>query len=72
MSKHRLGTQPNMLTVSELGYDTRPADSRDADKAYTPNAREIFAALGVLLFLLALIVGVGALIAFTTVNWTVA
>lgn len=71
MSKHRLGTRPNTLTVSELGY-ANPRGKDHTDKPRTPNAREIFAALGVLLFLIALIAGVGALIAFTTVNWTVA
>lgn len=70
MSKHRLGTRPNTLTVAELGHaNPRP---KDLNTPRTPTARETFAALGVLLFLLALIIGVGALIAFTAVNWKVA
>ena len=68
MSKHRLGTRPNMLTVAELGY-ANPRGKDHIDKPRTPNARETFAALGVMLFILCLIVGVGALIAFTAVHW---
>lgn len=70
MSKHRLGTRPNTLTVAELGY-ANPRGKDHTDKPRTPNARETFAALGVMLFILCLIVGVGALIAFTAVHWAV-
>lgn len=54
MSKHRKGNNPEAVTLADLSRAPR-------DK--TPTAQETFAALIVVLIFIAVVVGVGALIA---------
>lgn len=54
MSKHRKNTNPEAVTLTDLGHAPRPKP---------PTAHETFAALGVILVMLAVVVAVGALIA---------
>lgn len=54
MSKHRKGNNPEAVTLADLGRT--PQDK-------TPTAQETFAALIVVLIFIAVVVGVGALIA---------
>lgn len=52
MSKHRKGTNPQAVTLAELGHKPQPKP---------PTSRETFAALGVVLVMLALFASIGAL-----------
>ena len=52
MSKHRKGTNPQAVTVTELGHKPQPKP---------PTARETFAALAVVIVMLALFTSIGAL-----------
>ena len=54
MSKHRKGTNPEAVTLADLGHAPAPKP---------PTAHETFAALGVILALLVIVAVVGALIA---------
>lgn len=54
MSKHRKENNPEAVTLADLGR---------APRSKTPTAQETFAALIVVLVFIAVVVGVGALIA---------
>ncbi|NEK06029.1 hypothetical protein GR239_36670 [Rhizobium leguminosarum] len=54
MSKHRKNNNPEAVTLADLGHAPRPKP---------PTAYETFAALGVIIALLAVVAAVGALIA---------
>lgn len=54
MSKHRKGNNPEAVTLADLGHTPRPK---------APTAQETFAALIVVIVFIAVVVGVGALIA---------
>lgn len=54
MSKHRKGNNPDAVTLADLGHAPRPK---------APTAQETFAALIVVIVFIAVVVGVGALIA---------
>lgn len=54
MSKHRKNTNPEAVTLADLGHAPRPTP---------PTAHETFTALGVILVMLAVVAAVGALVA---------